>query len=100
VDKDELRVRRVNLSDSCGDALQILGAYVAPDLNAVTNFYVSDKSGLAATDHLNEFCLELIQLVVVIPCGNLSDKITDVRTAAYAIAIKKIARSYLDIGVY
>ena len=29
-----------------------------------------------------------------------NDKITDVRTAAYAIAIKKIARSYLDIGVY
>ena len=29
-----------------------------------------------------------------------NDKITDFRTAAYAIAIKKIARSYLDIGVY
>ncbi len=27
-------------------------------------------------------------------------KVTDYRTAAYVIAIKKIARSYLDIGVY
>ncbi len=29
-----------------------------------------------------------------------NDKISDFRTAAYAVAIKKIARSYLDIGVY
>jgi len=29
-----------------------------------------------------------------------NDRITDFRTAAYAVAIKKIARSYLDIGVY
>jgi glutamate dehydrogenase (NAD(P)+) len=29
-----------------------------------------------------------------------NDQITDFRTAAYAVAIKKIARSYLDIGVY
>lgn len=29
-----------------------------------------------------------------------NDKISDLRTAAYAVAIKKIARSYLDIGVY
>ena len=29
-----------------------------------------------------------------------NDRIEDFRTAAYAVAIKKIARSYLDIGVY
>ena len=29
-----------------------------------------------------------------------NDRITDFRTAAYAVAINKIARSYLDIGVY
>ena len=29
-----------------------------------------------------------------------NDKITDLRTAAYAVAIEKIARSYIDIGVY
>ena len=29
-----------------------------------------------------------------------NDKIADFRTAAYAVAIRKIARSYLDIGVY
>jgi glutamate dehydrogenase (NAD(P)+) len=31
---------------------------------------------------------------------NRNDRITDFRTAAYAVAINKIARSYLDIGVY
>lgn len=31
---------------------------------------------------------------------NSNDKITDFRTAAYAVAIRKISRSYLDIGVY
>ncbi len=31
---------------------------------------------------------------------NSSDKITDFRTAAYVVAIKKIVRSYIDIGVY
>lgn len=29
-----------------------------------------------------------------------SDKITDFRTAAYVVAIQKIVRSYIDIGVY
>ena len=29
-----------------------------------------------------------------------NERISDFRTAAYAVAIKKIARSYLDIGVY
>ena len=29
-----------------------------------------------------------------------NNKISDFRTAAYAVAIKKIARSYVDIGVY
>ena len=29
-----------------------------------------------------------------------NNKITDFRTAAYVVAINKIARSYLDIGVY
>ncbi|MBL1141642.1 MAG: Glu/Leu/Phe/Val dehydrogenase [Proteobacteria bacterium] len=29
-----------------------------------------------------------------------SDKITDFRTASYVVAIKKIVRSYIDIGVY
>jgi glutamate dehydrogenase (NAD(P)+) len=29
-----------------------------------------------------------------------NDKVTDMRTAAYVAAIKKIARSYLDVGVY
>jgi len=29
-----------------------------------------------------------------------NEKISDFRTAAYAVAIRKIARSYLDIGVY
>ncbi|MFP6681803.1 MAG: Glu/Leu/Phe/Val dehydrogenase [Gammaproteobacteria bacterium] len=29
-----------------------------------------------------------------------NDKIADLRTAAYSVAIRKIARSYLDIGVY
>ena len=31
---------------------------------------------------------------------NGNDRINDFRTAAYAVAINKIARSYLDIGVY
>ena len=31
---------------------------------------------------------------------NSNDKISDFRTAAYAVAIRKISRSYLDIGVY
>ncbi|MFT4581683.1 MAG: glutamate dehydrogenase (NAD(P)+) [Gammaproteobacteria bacterium] len=29
-----------------------------------------------------------------------NERISDFRTAAYAVAINKIARSYLDIGVY
>ena len=29
-----------------------------------------------------------------------NDKVTDMRTAAYVTAINKIARSYLDVGVY
>jgi len=29
-----------------------------------------------------------------------NDKVHDYRTAAFVIAIRKIARSYLDIGVY
>jgi glutamate dehydrogenase (NAD(P)+) len=29
-----------------------------------------------------------------------NERISNFRTAAYAVAIKKIARSYLDIGVY
>ena len=31
---------------------------------------------------------------------NTNEKITDYRTAAYVVAIKKIVRSYIDIGVY
>jgi glutamate dehydrogenase (NAD(P)+) len=31
---------------------------------------------------------------------NSSDKITDYRTASYVVAIKKLVRSYIDIGVY
>jgi glutamate dehydrogenase (NAD(P)+) len=31
---------------------------------------------------------------------NANDRITDFRTAAYVVAIKKIVRSYLDLGVY
>ena len=29
-----------------------------------------------------------------------NEKIHDFRTAAYVVAVNKIARSYLDIGVY
>jgi glutamate dehydrogenase (NAD(P)+) len=29
-----------------------------------------------------------------------NDKITDYRTAAYVLAVEKISKSYIDIGVY
>ena len=29
-----------------------------------------------------------------------NDKVSDYRTASYVVAIDKISRSYLDIGVY
>lgn len=36
----------------------------------------------------------------ILETRNGNDKITDLRTAAYATAIRKIARSYLDVGIY
>ena len=31
---------------------------------------------------------------------NTNDKVTDFRTASYVVAIQKLLRSYIDIGVY
>jgi len=36
----------------------------------------------------------------ILEVRNGNDKITDLRTAAYVTAIRKIARSYLDVGIY
>ncbi len=36
----------------------------------------------------------------IIQVKNQYDEITDYRTAAYVIALKKIARSYFDVGIY
>ncbi|MES9937477.1 MAG: Glu/Leu/Phe/Val dehydrogenase [Sedimenticola sp.] len=41
-----------------------------------------------------------LALQEIIAIKNRSDKIEDYRTAAYVIALEKISRSYLDIGVY
>ncbi len=41
-----------------------------------------------------------LALQEIIELRNSSDKIDDYRTAAYVIALSKVSRSYLDIGVY
>ncbi len=41
-----------------------------------------------------------LALQEIIELRNNEDKIDDYRTAAYVIALSKVARSYLDIGVY
>ena len=40
------------------------------------------------------------RLPVTLVTRNRNDKIKDLRTAAYVNAIRKIARSYLDVGIY
>jgi glutamate dehydrogenase (NAD(P)+) len=50
------------------------------------------RSGLS--DSMRHALQEIIKI------KETNDKVDDYRTAAYVIAIEKIARSYLDIGVY
>ena len=41
-----------------------------------------------------------LALQEIIDTRNRNEKVDDYRTAAYVIALSKLARSYLDIGVY
>jgi glutamate dehydrogenase (NAD(P)+) len=41
-----------------------------------------------------------LALQEIIDTKNRNDAVDDYRTAAYVIALSKLARSYIDIGVY
>jgi glutamate dehydrogenase (NAD(P)+) len=41
-----------------------------------------------------------VALQEIIETRNSNDKVQDYRTAAYVNSIRKISRSYIDVGIY
>jgi glutamate dehydrogenase (NAD(P)+) len=87
---------------------EIRGNYIVDALNGMTGKEVPDKIKVKLAHGANEFDLvrsglddSMCQgLQEIIDTYNRNEKIEDYRTAAYVIALSKISRSYLDIGVF
>ena len=87
---------------------ELRGHQYASLLEEVTGTKISEASKLAITRGADEVDLvrsgldDTMRLAYqeIRSVYETNDKINDLRTAAFIVAIQKIARSYLDIGVY
>jgi len=87
---------------------ELRGHQYASLLEEVTGTKISEASKLAITRGADEVDLvrsgldDTMRLAYqeIRSVYETNDKVNDLRTAAFIVAIQKIARSYLDIGVY